>query len=297
MNQVVAIVGPTAAGKSEVAVRIAERVGGEVISVDSMQVYRGMDIGTAKPTVVERRGIRHHLIDVAEPEEVFTVAEFRRQGREVMDTSEAPLIIAGGSGLHFRALVDPMSFAPSDPTVRDELEEMGDESLVAELLQADPAAAEHVDLANRRRVIRAVEVLRLTGETPSGRAATAEAGKLRRYEAEIPFRAVGLDPGEDLEERVERRLAEMRSGGLVQEVRGLRDRMGPTARAAVGYREILSHLHGELDLDEAFELAGRNTMQLARRQRTWFHRDPRIRWIPWVSDPGELTERALEVLE
>lgn len=279
------------------AVRVAERLGGDVISVDSMQVYRGMDIGTAKPTMVERRGIPHHLIDVAEPEEVFTVAEFRRQGRALMDSSDKALVIAGGSGLHFRALVDPMSFAPSDPAVRTELAAMDDQRLVAELLQADASAAEQVDLANRRRVIRAVEILRLTGETPSGRASTAEAEMLRRYEAEIAFRAVGLDPGEGLEERVQRRLDEMRSGGLVEEVRKLRDRMGPTARAAVGYREVLSHLAGEMDPDTAFEQAARNTMQLARRQRTWFQRDPRVRWIPWVADPDELTERALEVLD
>jgi tRNA dimethylallyltransferase len=278
-------------------VRVAEEIGGEVISVDSMQVYRGMDIGTAKPTLLERRGIPHHLIDIVEPEQVFTVAEFRRQGRTVMSEAEVPMVIAGGSGLHFRALVDPMSFAPGEPEVRRRLEALDDEALIAELLGADPAAGDHVDMANRRRVIRAVEVLRLTGETPSGRAATAEAEKLRRYEAEVPFRAVGLDPGDELEQRVESRLQEMRSGGLVEEVRRLSDRLGPTARAAVGYREILSHLEGELDLDEAFELAARNTMQLARRQRTWFQRDPRIRWIPWVSDPSELTERALEVLE
>lgn len=279
------------------AVQIAGEIGGEVLSVDSMQVYRGMDIGTAKPTMLERRGVPHHLIDVADPEETFTVSRFRREGREVMARTKRPLVIAGGSGLHFRSLVDPMSFAPSDEEVRGVLETRDDSDLVAELLAADPEAGEHVDLSNRRRVIRAVEVLQLTGETPTSRAETAEADKLRRYVPEVEFKAVGLDPGEALEERIERRLDAMRQGGLVEEVRRLRARLGRTARAAVGYREVLSHLEGDLDLDEAFELAGRNTKRLARRQRTWFQRDPRIRWIPWIDDAGRQAERALEVLD
>ncbi len=277
--------------------QIAGEIGGEVLSVDSMQVYRGMDIGTAKPTMLERRGVPHHLIDVADPEETFTVSRFRREGREVMARTKRPLVIAGGSGLHFRSLVDPMSFAPSDEEVRGVLETRDDSDLVAELLAADPEAGEHVDLSNRRRVIRAVEVLQLTGETPTSRAETAEADKLRRYVPEVEFKAVGLDPGEALEERIERRLDAMRQGGLVEEVRRLRARLGRTARAAVGYREVLSHLEGDLDLDEAFELAGRNTKRLARRQRTWFQRDPRIRWIPWIDDAGRQAERALEVLD
>lgn len=279
------------------AVQIAGEIGGEVLSVDSMQVYRGMDIGTAKPSMLERRGVPHHLIDVAEPEETFTVSRFRREGREVMARTKRPLVIAGGSGLHFRSLVDPMSFAPSDEEVRGVLETRDDSDLVAELLAADPEAGEQVDLSNRRRVIRAVEVLQLTGETPTSRAETAEADKLRRYVPEVEFKAVGLDPGEALEERIERRLDAMRQGGLVEEVRRLRARLGRTARAAVGYREVLSHLAGDLDLDEAFELAGRNTKRLARRQRTWFQRDPRIRWIPWIDDAGRQAERALEVLD
>ncbi|MFB3050973.1 MAG: tRNA (adenosine(37)-N6)-dimethylallyltransferase, partial [Acidimicrobiia bacterium] len=160
-----AILGPTASGKTEVAIEIAGRIGAEVLSVDSMQVYRGMDIGTAKPSVIERRGIRHHMIDVVDPESEFSVAEFRRQGRAVMNSADSPLIITGGSGLHFRALVDPMSFAPTDPTLRSELEGSQLADLVAELKTADPEVGSHVDLANPRRVIRAVEILRLSGET------------------------------------------------------------------------------------------------------------------------------------
>lgn len=261
-----------------------------------MQVYRGMDIGTAKPSVIEMRGITHHMIDIVDPDEEFSVAEFRRQGRAIIDSAQVPLIIAGGSGLHFRALVDPMSFAPTDPTVREELESTELNALTVELEQADEQARLHVDLANKRRVVRAVEIYRLSGETPSSRADSAEAQNLRRYVPEVEFTAVGIDPAGSTEERIDRRLGAMRSGGLVQEVRSLRSRLGRTARSAVGYREVLSHLEGELGEDEAFELAARNTKRLAKKQRTWFQRDPRIRWIPWVEDADERVSRALEVL-
>ena len=291
-----AILGPTAAGKTGMAIEIARRLGAEVVSVDSMQVYRGMNIGTAKPTVIERRGVPHHLIDVVEPEEEFSVAEFRRMGRAVMVEADRPIIITGGSGLHFRALVDPMSFAPTEEDVRGELEQIDRKDLVVELLAADPEAALHVDLANKRRVVRAVEIFRLTGETPSTRAESAEAEELRKYVAEVDFRAIGVDPGGGLEDRIDRRLDQMRSGGLVEEVYGLRGRLGRTARSAVGYRELLDYFAGKVGLDEAFEDIAANTRRLARRQRTWFQRDPRIRWIPWIEDEGERRERAMEVL-
>jgi len=278
------------------AIEIARRIGGEILSVDSIQVYRGMDIGTAKPTLIERRGVKHHMIDVADPEEEFTVAEFRRRGRKIIQSATVPIVIVGGSGLHFRALVDPMSFAPTDPALRQELESLPLENLVAELDDADPQAATVVDLANPRRVVRAVEILRLTGETPTARAETAEAEDLRRYVPEIEFTAVGLDPGGALGSRIEERTRRMRAGGLVAEVRGLQQRLGRTARSAVGYREILRHLEGELSEDEAFELLTRNTKRLAKKQRTWFQRDPRVRWIPWSDDEEARVERALEVL-
>ena len=264
--------------------------------MDSMQVYRGMDIGTAKPTLVERRGIPHHMIDLVEPEEEFTVAEFRRLGRAVMEEADKPLVIVGGSGLHFRALVDPMTFPPTDPEIRADLEEADPEDLVVELTEADPQAGRHVDLTNPRRVIRAVEVKRISGETPSQRAASPEAARLRDYVPEIPFTAVGVDPGEVIGELIEERLRGMRSGGLVEEVRLLRDRLGRTASGAVGYREILSHLRGEITEGEAFRLAASYTKKLARRQRTWFHRDPRIRWIPWIEDAAERAARTMEAL-
>jgi len=278
-----------------VAVRLAEHFDGEIVSVDSMQVYRGMDIGTAKPTMLERRGIQHHLLDVAEPEEEFSVASFRRLGREVLARTEAPvMVIAGGSGLHFRALVDPMSFAPTDGPLRAELETRDKEGLVEELLSADPEAGAYVDLANRRRVVRAIEIHLLTGETPSSRSQSAHAEDVRRYVPEIDFEAVGVDPGGDLEERVDQRLSSMRRGGLVDEVRSLSPRLGRTARNAVGYREILDALAGDISVDAAFDRAAANTKKLARRQRTWFQRDPRIRWIPWIEDIEQRTKRVLE---
>jgi tRNA dimethylallyltransferase len=279
-----------------VAVTVAEQLGAEIVSVDSMQVYRGMDIGTAKPTMIERRGIPHHLIDVADPEDDFSVARFAALGRAIMESAQVPLLISGGSGLHFRALVDPMSFAPTDPGLRAALETEGDESLVTRLIEADPDAPTHVDLANRRRVVRALEIHQLTGETPSSRAATAEADDLRRYVAATPFTAVGVDPGELLDERVDHRLAMMRRGGFVEEVARLWDRMGRTARTAVGYREIASHVEGEVDADTAFVAASRSTKRLAKKQRTWFQRDPRIRWIPWLESPDDRATRVLEAL-
>jgi tRNA dimethylallyltransferase len=287
--------GPTASGKTEVAIRLAEELDAEIVSVDSMQVYRGMDIGTAKPTMLERRGIPHHLIDIAEPEDDFSAAEFRRLGRRVLSESRVPvLIITGGSGLHFRSLVDPMSFAPTDRELRAELEGREEGGLVEELLTVDPAARSYVDLANSRRVIRAVEIYQLTGETPSKRAGTALAEDVRRYVPEVGFEAVGIDPDGALETRVDLRLARMREGGLIDEVRRLAPRLGRTARGAVGYREIISALDDEMPMDEAFARASTNTKKLARKQRTWFQRDPRIRWIPWIEDLDQRTRRVLE---
>lgn len=292
------MLGPTASGKTETAIRLAQHFGAEIISVDSMQVYRSMDIGTAKPTVLERQGIPHHLIDVADPGEEFSVARFRRLGRRVLAEAAAPvMIITGGSGLHFRALVDPLSFAPTDAGLRAELEASEGEALVDELMNVDPMARSVVDLANPRRVVRALEIYRLTGETPSRRAGTALADNVRRYVPEIGFEAVGVDPGGDLEGRVDSRLGVMRASGFVEEVRSLLPRMGRTARNAVGYKEIIGALAGEMSLDEAFGQAATSTKRLARRQRTWFQRDPRIRWIPWIDDPEQRARRILETFD
>ncbi|MCI0425834.1 MAG: tRNA (adenosine(37)-N6)-dimethylallyltransferase MiaA [Actinobacteria bacterium] len=277
--------------------RVAEMMGAEVVSVDSMQVYRGLDVGTAKPTVIERRGIPHHLIDVAEPSQDFTVADYARMGREIIEQADTPLVISGGSGLHFRSLVDPMSFAPTDDHLRANLESKELGSLGGELERADPEARRHVDLANKRRVVRALEIWHLTGETPTQRAASAEAEDLRRYVSRYPFSAVGLDPGGLLEARVDIRLAEMRSGGLPVEVSKMWPLMGRNARTAVGYGEIAKYLDGVVDLETAFANAARATKRLARKQRTWFQRDPRIRWIPWLESEEERLLRVMETLK
>ncbi len=270
---------------------LARRRQAEIISVDSMQVYRGMDIGTAKPTQLQRREIRHHMIDIVEPEVEYSVAEFSERGRSVIEGSKVDLVIAGGSGLHFRSLVDPMSFAPTDPAVRSDLGTQSLESLQVELEKRDPDAGIHVDLHNKRRVVRALEIVHLGGGTPSERAHTEEAERLRRYDSDYPFRAFGIDPGERLSARVDERLTAMRSGGLVEEVTALAPRLGRTARAAVGYSEILEAIAGRATLEEAFSEIARNTNKLARRQRTWFQRDPRIRWIPWSERPEEMADR------
>ncbi len=293
-----AVLGTTAAGKTRVAIELAAMLDADIISVDSMQVYRRMDIGTAKPTMLERGGIPHHLIDVADPSEDFSVAEFRTMGQDLLEArSGQSTVIAGGSGLHFRALVDPMSFAPTVSTVREILEGRDLGGLVADLESADPEAGRHVALQNRRRVVRALEIYQLTGETPSSRAASAAAGMVRRYESEIEFEAFGIDPGEEIDHLIRMRLESMRTGGLVDEVKALAPILGRTARAAVGYREVLDALDGKFTMDEAFERIEANTRKLTRRQRTWFQRDPRIQWIPWSVEPLVLAKRIMEIIQ
>lgn len=262
--------------------------------MDSMQVYRGMDIGTAKPTLEERRRVPHHMIDVADPAEPFTVADFRRLARAALaGTGADTVLIVGGSGLHFRSVVDPMTFAPSDPGVRAEVESEEIGALVAELVGADPAAGDHVDLSNPRRVIRAVEALRLSGGTPSQRAASDSRRRYARYDPELPFRAVALDR-EDLEQRVKARLHTMRSAGLLAEVEELAPRLGPTASLAVGYRQLLPVVSGRTPAEAGFAEAERATMRLVKRQRTFFRRDPRLTWID--GDSPELVDRTGEEL-
>lgn len=258
---------------------IAERIEAEILSVDSMQVYRGMDIGTAKPTEKERNRVRHHMIDVADPADPFTVADFRRLARAALaETAADTVLIVGGSGLHFRSVVDPMTFAPSDPEVRADVEAQDLGSLVAEMLAADPDAGDHVDLANPRRVIRAVETLRISGQTPTHLAASEARRRYARYEPELAFQAVALDR-EDLEEQIGRRLQEMAAAGFLAEVEELAPRLGPTASLAVGYRQLLPVVRGEKSLEAGLEDAERATMRLVKRQRTFFRRDPRLTWI------------------
>ena len=282
------------------AIRIAAAVGAEIVSVDSMQVYRAMDIGTAKPTVDERARVPHHLIDLVDPEERFAVGGFQAMGRQVLTDLEArgvPAIICGGSGLHFRSLVDPMTFPGHDDDAREAIEALSADEARRRLVAADATAGEVVDLANPRRVSRALEILHVTGETPTERAVGREAQSLRRYEAATPFVAVGVDPGERLPARVGMRLDAMLDAGWLDEVRNLRDRLGPTAIQAVGYRELVHVVDGEWTIDQAHERILGATKSLARRQRTFHRRDPRIRWIEWDDDADRLVDQAVSVFE
>lgn len=276
--------------------RLAEELGAQILSVDSMQVYRGMDIGTAKATAVQQTRVQHHMVDLVDPDVEFSVAEFQKTAREILDQTER-IVLVGGSGLHFRAVVDPMTFPPSDAALRAELEALDESAVTAALLQADPAAGTQVDLRNPRRVVRALEIHRLTGETPSERARTQEAEAVRSYQAAFEFVAVGLDPGRSLAGRVTRRLAGMVDSGLLDEVESLEPRLGRTARQAVGYKELLPVLRGEATLEEGMAAATKATLRLAKHQRTYFRRDPRIAWVPWDQDRDVRYERVRSALE
>jgi tRNA dimethylallyltransferase len=279
---------------------VAERTGAEIVSVDSVQVYRGMDIGTAKPSLEERARVSHHMIDLVDPAQPFSVAEFQATGRRAMREIQErgrPVLIVGGSGLHFRSLVDPLDFPPTDEEIRDQVESLASEDAVAELLEADPGAIELVDMENPRRVVRAVEILRITGLTPSQRATTPEAAAVRAYEAHIPVSAVGIDPGDLLGGRVVRRFDRMLEAGMLYEVAGLRGRLGPTAATAVGYREMMRVVAGEWDHEMGRRRSIDATTSLARRQRTYHRRDPRIAGLEWQDGPAALAAAAVARLE
>ncbi|MEX1279418.1 MAG: tRNA (adenosine(37)-N6)-dimethylallyltransferase MiaA [Acidimicrobiia bacterium] len=281
-----AVVGPTAGGKSELSLRLADRFDAEILSVDSMQVYRGMDVGTAKPSWEERQQVPHHMLDLVEPEEEYSVATFQRRGRAVIEAVHARgrnVLVVGGSGLHFRALLDPLEFPGHDPTVRQTVEALEPDVARAELLAADPGAGDHVDLENPRRVARALEVVRIGGGTPSERAGSPAAVAVREYRPLIPFTGVVIDPGDGLGTRARRRIDKMLKRGLVAEVERLAPRLGRTASQAVGYKELLPVVEGRLPLSAGAADVLTATLALARRQRTFFGRDPRLHPIPWVS--------------
>lgn len=279
-----ALVGPTASGKSEAAIALAGFFDTEIVSVDSMLVYRGMDIGTAKPDASQRARVPHHLLDLAEPSERFTVARFQTAAREVLAHVERPLLV-GGSGLYFRAAVDDLVFPPEDAAVRAQLEAeataAGAERLYARLAAMDPVAATKIEPANVRRTIRALEVAVLTGERFSAFAAGWDTYDPTR----VRVAGVRLDRA-ILAARAQGRVQAMLSGGWLDEVHGLLERgFGEwlTASQAIGYSEFAAHLEGRLGLDEAVERTVTRTRELARRQIAWFRRDPRIRWF----DAGE----------
>ncbi len=295
---VVAVVGPTAAGKSDLGTVLAREVGGEVVNADSMQLYRGMDIGTAKLTAAERRGVPHHLLDVWDVTEAASVAEYQRLARERIDAllaaGRTPVLV-GGSGLYVRAAIDALEFPGTDPAVRARLEaelaESGSGRLHARLAEVDPAAARSILPGNGRRIVRALEVVEITG-----RPFTAH---LPGHEAVYDAVQIGVDvPRPELDERIGLRVERMWEAGLVAEVRrleavGLRD--GLTASRALGYQQVLAHLAGDGTERDARAETVRATKRFARRQDSWFRRDPRVHWI--AAAGAELADRALALLE
>ena len=265
-----------------------------------MQVYRDMDIGTAKATGEMQDVVSHHLLDLVEPEQDMSVAEFQTEGHRALadlaDRAVTP-VICGGSGLHFRSLVDPLEFPPSDPATRADIDALEPAAARDLLVEVDPSAADHIDLANPRRVARALEVHALTGLSPSQRATQPAAEAVRRYRALVDFVAIGLDPGPELGDRVERRFDGMLTRGLEDEVRRLQPRLGRLAAQAVGYKELLPVIDGSQDLAAGRDAAIRATRALAKRQRTFFGRDPRIHWVPWDRDPIVRVRIAIDYLD
>ena len=279
---VVAVVGPTATGKTALAVALARRLGGEVVNADSMQLYRGMDIGTAKPDLAERGGVPHHLLDLWHVREPASVAEYRDRARAEVDRLRAagvvPLLV-GGSGLYVRAVLDELDFPGTDPQLRARLEaelaDVGPAALHARLAQVDPAAAAAVLPSNGRRIVRALEVGELTGAPFHA--------SLPDPRPHYPAVVVGLDrdPAE-LDERIARRVDRMWAAGFVAEVEtlaadGLRE--GPTASRALGYAQVLAQLDGELTPAEARDRTVVTTRRFVRRQRSWFRRDAATTWF------------------
>lgn len=297
MTRPVAVVGPTATGKSDLAVELALRLGGAVVNADAMQLYRGMDIGTAKLTEAERGGVPHYLLGVLEVTDSASVAAYQRDARRVFDELLAAAttpILVGGSGLYVRAVLDDLRFPGTDPQARARWErrlaEQGSAALHARLARLDPAAAERILPSNGRRVVRALEVIELTGRPFS--AALPRTGPERYGTVQI-----GLDVEPDLlDHRVTDRVHRMFAAGLVDEVHrliaaGLRD--GRTASGALGYRQVLDALDAGADPADAIEPTVTATRRYVRRQRSWFRRDPRIGWLD--ATRSDLVDAALRL--
>jgi tRNA dimethylallyltransferase len=301
-----AIVGPTAAGKTALAVQIARQVGAEIVSVDSMQVYRGMDVGTAKPGPEVTRVVRHHLIDCADPDERYDARRYLedvRAARADLDARGVRPLFAGGTGFYLKALTHGLfDGPPADLDLRRELvgraREVGSPALHAELAGIDPLAAARIHPNDERRVIRGLEVWRQTGRALSewqrewrDAAQSGTEGRARCL--------VGLEvEPEELDRRIAARTREMLDGGWPEEARAIRDGrgFGPSAIQALGYREVLAYVDGELTREEVELEIGLRTRQFARRQRTWFRQFPEIRWIPAPRDADELAASAPAVL-
>lgn len=295
---IVAIVGATATGKSDLALDLAERLGGEIVNTDSMQIYRGMDIGTAKLPPAERRGIPHHLIDIADVDKVASVAEFQRMAREVIADCQSrgvlPILV-GGSALYTRAILDVFEFPGMDHEIRarleGELEEQGSAALHSRLADLDPQAARGILVSNGRRIVRALEVIEMRGSFTSS---------LPEHVYHDPNAIqIGLDIDRTtLAARIAQRVDRMWADGLVDEVRelagrGLRE--SRTASRAIGYQQTLAFLDGEVDEVTAREQIAAATRRFARRQDSWFRKDPRVAWIAY--DVPDLADRAVALVE
>ena len=292
---VVALVGPTASGKTALSLDLAEALGGEVVNTDAMQVYRGMDIGTAKLPPAERRGIPHHLLDTLDVRTTASVADFQGWARaaiaDIRGRGATPVLV-GGSALYTRAILDRFDFPGTDPEVRArweaELAAVGSAVLHERLRALDPVAAERIEVENGRRVVRALEVIELTGEPFSARLPVQEYADPATVQVGV---AIERDV---LEERIALRVRQMFDDGLLDEVAGLLERglaEGRTASAAIGYRQARAVLDGETSVEEAIERTVIATRRFARRQMAWWKEDPRITWVAY--DDPERVEKAL----
>ncbi|WP_208543013.1 tRNA (adenosine(37)-N6)-dimethylallyltransferase MiaA [Nocardioides euryhalodurans] len=288
---IVAVVGATAAGKTGLSLDLAERLGGEVVNTDAMQVYRGMDVGTAKLPVGERRGIVHHLLDTHDVSEPVSVADFQAEARAVIEQLRGrgvvPVLV-GGSALYTRAVLDRFEFPGTDPALRRRLEEdldaVGVAAMHVRLTEVDPDAAARILPDNARRIVRALEVVELTG-----RSFTASLPRLEYLDPMTVQIGVTIDRP-TLDDRIAARVRRMYGDGLVEEVARLGP-LGPTAATAIGYRQATAHLAGELTLEEAIEQTTTATRRFARRQESWWRKDPRITWVD--HDDPDRVERAV----
>lgn len=291
------ILGPTASGKSALAMALARRLGGEILSVDSMQVYRGMDVGTAKPTPAEQAEVRHHLIDLVTPDQEFTVARFVELADAVIADADArgvPLVATGGTPLYYKALFEGLFDGPgADEAIRRRLSEQTNEQLHARLSEVDPAAAARIHVNDHKRLVRALEVFELTGQ-PISSFQTHWTTPTARHAATW----IGLDWEKDaINRRINARTKAMVAEGWVDEVRSLLatyPTLSKTAGEATGYRELIEHVRGRLSLDEATEQIKIATRQLARRQMKWFRRFPGVRWLSGTTDTAALADLVLD---
>lgn len=278
------ILGPTAGGKSDVALEFARRTGADLLSVDSMQVYRHMNIGTAKPTSQEQAEVRHHLIDVVDPSEEFTVAKFVEQADDVIRRAaqqHKPLVATGGTPLYYKAMFDGLFEGPgADEALRERLRQQPNTDLHRRLTEVDPPAALRIHVNDQKRLIRALEVFELTGKPISSFQTDWDGASPRRHDAVW----IGLHWETDaINRRINARVRLMIEAGWVDEVRRLLDTHGPlsqTAAGATGYAELIAHIKGQMSLSDAIEQIKISTRQLARRQMKWFRRFPNVNWIP-----------------